>query len=195
MGRMAALSRDPCTGTDMSGAQSLSDCNTLSPDRSRPQRPLPRVADASRVHCAHSRPVPGHPQVWAHTAHSEQPSAPRHPASSGRRRPSRAELGAAAGGAPANPRNHASWFRSRAGDGRRKRATRRESEGAPSGPPSVGDPKESASQETNPGGRIRPESATERRRATRPVSAGKEEQNRRRIRAECGGPAGAVLCD
>ena len=36
MGRMAALSRDPCTGTNMSGAQSLSDCNTLSPDLSRP---------------------------------------------------------------------------------------------------------------------------------------------------------------
>ena len=99
---MAALSRDLCIGTYMSGAQSLSDCNTLSPDRSRPQRLLPRVADASRTHCAHSRPVPGHPQAWAHTAHSERPSAPKHPASFGRRRPSRAELGAAAGGSPAN---------------------------------------------------------------------------------------------
>ena len=138
---MAALSRDPCTGTHMSGAQSLSDCNTLSPDRSRPQQLLSRVADVLRTHSAHSCPAPSHPQAWAHTAHSERPSALKHPASFGRRRPSQAELGAAAGGLPANPRNHARWFRSRAGDGRWKRAMRCESEGGRHpAPHSVGDP-------------------------------------------------------
>ena len=42
--------------------------------------------------------MPGNPQARAHTANSERPSAPRQPASFGRRRPSRAELGVAAGG-------------------------------------------------------------------------------------------------
>ena len=150
-GRMAALSRDPCTGTHLSGAQPLSDCNTLSPDRSRLQRPLPRVADASHIHCAHSRPTPGHPQAWAHTAHSKRLSAPRQPASSGRRRPIRAELGAAAGESPANPRNHAKWFRSQVG--RRTAEARhvaRERGGRHPAPPSVGDPGHSAGQAMDP---------------------------------------------